>query len=124
MCRISINTSVVTNFLMNTDKIYLHFVLLDHMDWMYLDRKTLFDQWKEIICHSKRGTKILIRSVGKSEWMVSDFVRQHFDFDQRKRLVDLQHRKDRVCTYGSPHLGKRMTEADERKRFDLWQSST
>ncbi len=108
--KINTYTTTIIDFLKSTDRIYSHFILLDHMDWMYENSNALEEEWNEIINHSDIGTKVLIRTGGLNDWFVPDIARQHFQFNDEELQLEELHKLDRVGTYGSTHLGVRVTE--------------
>lgn len=102
--RITTHTSSLLDFLRQSNNTYTHFVLLDHQDWMaYVQPQKLAAEWEELLTHAQPGARILFRSAGEKLDFLPDFV-----FDRLTFCPDLTnelHKKDRVGTYESTHLG-------------------
>jgi len=101
---IKIYDQTVTRFLEQASGVFTHFVLLDHMDWLAgHDRKALEEEWRQILQHSQPGTRILFRSAGFTTAFLPEFVTQKVTF--HPEITIPLHQTDRVCMYGSVHLG-------------------
>lgn len=108
--RVKPHHASILSFLLETERKYSHYVLLDHMDWLAEHRKQVLErQWQAIIDRADDGARILWRSAAvKCEFV--DPVQVQVA-GQTKRLGDVLeydrelaaklHAKDRVNTYGS-----------------------
>jgi S-adenosylmethionine-diacylglycerol 3-amino-3-carboxypropyl transferase len=100
--RIQSHCMSVATFLTKNRRPFTHYVLLDHQDWMaYHAHDALEEEWRQILRHSRRGTKILLRSAGlNADFLparLADKVKWH------PARTEALHRQDRVGTYGSFH---------------------
>ena len=101
--RITTHTTTISNFLKDQPKIYTHYVLLDHQDWLaHNDKAALEEEWHLILKNSARGTQILLRSAAKNLDFLPKFVLAAVDFNTDQ--ANAQHALDRVGTYASTHL--------------------
>ena len=101
---ISTHTTTLTHFLKENPKLYSHFVLLDHQDWLAANNKpALIEEWETILNNSQSGTRILLRSAVKEINFFPTFVNDKVDFE--KELTAITHKQDRVGTYASVYLG-------------------
>jgi S-adenosylmethionine-diacylglycerol 3-amino-3-carboxypropyl transferase len=104
--RINLHTCYLNQFLQDHPGCYSHYVLLDHQDWLAEKHPDLLaKEWRLILKNSRPGTRILFRSAGISSAFLPDFVFKRVDFDAEAPRVAELHKKDRVGTYGSTHLG-------------------
>ncbi len=131
--RVKPHHASILSFLLETERKYSHYVLLDHMDWLAEHRKeVLARQWQAIIDRADDGARVLWRSAAvKCEFV--DPVLVKVDGKQRplsdfleydRELADELHAKDRVNTYGSfsianlrlspPYAANSNTNRDER----------
>ena len=102
--RICTYTNTLIDFLNHNPAQYTHFILLDHQDWLLdVNRRMLFEEWKQILKNSVSGTRILFRTAGKTNNFLPDFVHQKVRF--QPHVTEPLHQVDRVGTYGSTHLG-------------------
>jgi S-adenosylmethionine-diacylglycerol 3-amino-3-carboxypropyl transferase len=102
--KISTHTSTISDFLRKNPKVYSHFVLLDHMDWLVKnDIKALEEEWRLILDNSRSGSKVLLRSASKAIDFLPNFVHERITFDHES--AQRTHQKDRVGTYGSVMIG-------------------
>lgn len=102
--KIQTHTTTIAQFLKNNPKVYSHYILLDHQDWLAAnDIPALEEEWKLILKNSQPGTKILLRSGATRVDFFPQFVKERVDFDHP--LIKEQHAKDRVGTYGSVYCG-------------------
>lgn len=102
--RLKTHTYTLFKFLKRNPGNYSHFILLDHQDWMADAKpKLLAEEWRQILRNSSSGTKILFRSAGSSLDFLPDFVFDKLEF--QPKLTKEAHKKDRVGTYESTHLG-------------------
>jgi S-adenosylmethionine-diacylglycerol 3-amino-3-carboxypropyl transferase len=109
--KISIHTSTITNFLkQQADSTISHFVLLDHMDWLYSNLSDeLVKEWSEIIRVATKDATIIFRSGGFKVEYLDDILltkdnhrirlKELLEFNQQ--LANELHPQDRVHTYGS-----------------------
>lgn len=102
--RLNSHTTTLSQYLRRKPGTFSHFVLLDHQDWI-ADKKPLMlaEEWKQILLNSKSGSRILFRSAGSSLDFLPDFVFNEVEF--QPELTKVIHKKDRVGTYESTHLG-------------------
>lgn len=102
--RINTHTSTLLTFLKRNPGTYSHYALLDHQDWMAEDNpKLLSEEWRQILSNSRSGTRILFRSASATLDFLPDFVFDKVEF--QPEISEPIHRKDRVGTYESTHLG-------------------
>lgn len=102
--RLITHTSTLLTFLKRNPGTYSHYALLDHQDWMVEDRPELLaEEWRQILFNSRSGTRILFRSASATLNFLPDFVFDHVEF--QPEISEPIHRKDRVGTYESTHLG-------------------
>lgn len=102
--KIQTHTTTISQFLQKHPNSYSHYVLLDHQDWLAAhDVAALNEEWQLILKNSQPGTKILLRSGATKVDFFPDFVQERVCFEQID--TSLQHRLDRVGTYGSVYCG-------------------
>jgi S-adenosylmethionine-diacylglycerol 3-amino-3-carboxypropyl transferase len=114
--RLTINTSTIRKFLeKQPDNSFSHFVLLDHMDWLYSNLKEeLRSEWGEILRVADTNARVIFRSGGyKVEYldpMVIESVTGNFNLGSKLKyeseLANQLHKIDRVHTYGSFYVAE------------------
>jgi S-adenosylmethionine-diacylglycerol 3-amino-3-carboxypropyl transferase len=103
--RVRVANNTVTGHLREVQGEFSHFVLLDHQDWLaWHDRESLMEEWEAILEHSCRGAKILMRSAGPTLDFLPEQVTERLRFYPER--TEALHRRDRVGTYASCHLGE------------------
>jgi S-adenosylmethionine-diacylglycerol 3-amino-3-carboxypropyl transferase len=113
--RISTHTDSVQGFLSRHTGTISHFVLLDHMDWLYSHfPQALAAEWQAIVERATAGARIIWRSAGLSVDFVDPIevttargrgpVGDLLSYD--RELADKLHAHDRVHTYGSFHVAR------------------
>jgi S-adenosylmethionine-diacylglycerol 3-amino-3-carboxypropyl transferase len=101
--KITTHTNTIAGFLEENPNKYSHFVLLDHQDWLAINRPDeLIREWELILKNSSKGTKILLRSASFNRGFLPNFILDKIEFLDDE--VDKYHPNDRVGTYGSTHL--------------------
>jgi S-adenosylmethionine-diacylglycerol 3-amino-3-carboxypropyl transferase len=105
MSRISTHTSTLTALLQQSSRIYTHFVLLDHQDWLAAnDTAALQEEWEHILRRSQPGAKILMRSAGLTVDFLPPIAKTSLRFYPER--TQILHQQDRVGTYGSLHFAE------------------
>lgn len=96
------NTDILS-YLKGSEDIYSHINLLDHMDWLADHKKEhLEKEWKSLLEHSKKGTKILFRTTYPDTDFLPEFI---FDKVLISKIDPNWIRKnDRVGTYTGTYL--------------------
>lgn len=110
---IQIHTSTILDHLNSTDSKISKFVLLDHMDWLYSEYKSVLEkEWQALVDHADKNARFIWRSAG----FTADFI-DSIEVTwqgQKKKVGELLHyhrekaqelhKKDRVHTYGSFYI--------------------
>ena len=112
--RISVSTTLITDYLRSGAARPSHLVLLDHMDWMgtaFPD--SLVEEWEAILDVSEPGARILFRS-GEKDPAFLDKVQVRGrslrdTLDWNHELASELHPMDRVGTYASFWIGNLKT---------------
>ncbi len=86
------------------DRGFAAFVLLDHMDWLADTRALLDEEWQRIFAAAAPGARAIFRSGGKDACFLPSWIRARLAFDS-PRAAQL-HSLDRVGTYGSFHIAR------------------
>lgn len=108
-------TDSVTGHLNSSLEPYSKFVLLDHMDWLYFNRKDLLQQeWQAIVDSVDDEAQVLWRSASPKVTFVDPLnvyvngnvtkLRSILEYDDA--LASTLHEQDRVHTYGSFYIAK------------------
>ncbi|QDT65823.1 DUF3419 family protein [Calycomorphotria hydatis] len=112
--RVIPHTTTMTAFLREHDEPITRFVLLDHMDWLSVGKRSrwLQEEWQAIVDRAAPNTRLLWRSAGLSVDFI-DPVEVTVD-GEHKTVGDLLtyhpdlaaelHQVDRVNTYGSFYI--------------------
>lgn len=101
---ISSSTKSIYNHLLDIDKRYSHFHLLDHMDWLAgHNNEILSKQWDLIIKRADSKAKVLFRTAHNDINFIPGFVKETFDFE--KVSTSFINKSDRVGTYSGTYLG-------------------
>ena len=102
--KIEFSTQPVHQYLSSSKKKFTHFVLLDHMDWLYgSDQNALKNEWKLILKRARPGAKILFRTAHSSLALIPGEIRNKIQFTEvDPEWVALN---DRVGTYTGTYLG-------------------
>ncbi len=102
---VHISNDTFESFLEKTSETITHFNLLDHQDWMAIQRPDLLEkEWDLILKSSGRGTRIIQRTAADKLDFIPAPVNAHLHYypDITQKL----HSTDRVGTYGSLHLAE------------------
>ncbi|MEW4488793.1 BtaA family protein [Thalassoglobus sp. JC818] len=111
--KVSTHTNSLLGFLEGHSKPVTKFILLDHMDWLYHNRKDILaEEWQAIVSRAGEGAKVIWRSaslnvdfVDPIEVEVDGTTRKLGDLLKYDRpLAERLHPLDRVNTYGSFYI--------------------
>jgi len=103
--RIKTYSTTIAHFLRCNPGTYTHFVLLDHQDWLAShNMSALREEWDLLLSHSRRGTRILMRSASPEINFIPAAVREQLKFFPE--LANRLHTQDRVGTYGCTMLAE------------------
>lgn len=101
--KIKIFTGSISQYLeQSPDNFFTHYVLLDHMDWLYQNKKAeLAKEWELIEQKSLKPTRIIWRSGGKETEFVKKIRLGTGQLGDRLSFIPVDDRLDRVSTYAS-----------------------
>lgn len=100
---LNIHHSSLEQFLLNTDRKFTHFILLDHLDWFYDDNYKIEKTFDLIFKRAEPNAKILFRSASSNRNFITRKFLNRIDF--KDKISKEMHLSDRVGTYNSLHYG-------------------
>jgi len=100
---VRVEMGTVTDCLARQTEPITAFVLLDHMDWLVREPTLIEEEWSRIFAVAGPGARVIFRSGAPDARFLPPSVAQRVAFDTERAAA--LHRRDRVGTYGSFHIG-------------------